>query len=48
MATGAWQDMFKLYNLEERPFKLHHSHPVLYNDGTNEIVITKVAASCRY
>jgi hypothetical protein len=42
MAVGAWQDMFKVVNLEDRPAGEHHSQQVLYNDGINEIVIKTV------
>ena len=46
MAVGAWQDIFKVINLEDRPIKDQHSQQVLYNDGTNEIVMTEVLYVC--
>lgn len=42
MAVGAWQDMFKVVNLEDRPAKGQYNQQVLYSDGTNEIVIKNV------
>jgi hypothetical protein len=46
MALGAWQDMFKVINLEDRPINDQHNQQVLYNDGTNEIVMTEVVYIC--
>jgi hypothetical protein len=42
MAVGAWQDVFKLTCLQERPVQPGHSLPVLYSDGVNEIVMIQV------
>ena len=42
MAVGAWQDMFKVVNLEDRPIEQRHNQQVLYNDGINEIVMKNV------
>ena len=42
MAVGAWQDMFKVVNLEDRQATEQHNQQVLYNDGINEIVIKNV------
>ena len=42
MALGAWQDMFKLIHLEERPVTTNQTHQLLHSDGVNEIVMKEV------
>lgn len=42
MVIGAWQDMFKVINLEDRPVRDQNGQQVLYRDGTNEIFMTEV------
>ena len=42
LAIGAWQEMFKLIRLEDRPRRDVHHRIVLYNDDKNEIVINEV------
>jgi hypothetical protein len=42
MVVGAWQDMFKLTLLEDRPVHIGGGQQILYKDGMNEIAMAEV------
>jgi hypothetical protein len=44
MAIGAWQDMFQLTRLEERPVYNGGNQQILYKDEMNEIVMTEAVS----
>jgi hypothetical protein len=43
MVVGAWQDMFKLIHLEERPVNSDKNAHVLHSDSVNKIVMKEVS-----